>query len=141
MNKQPVIIVDADAIVSQAFIDDSNHEKTMQLGKKLHAHGARLLFPSTTIVEAVTTLQRKLSNPQLAESTLALLTNPSIITEVVDQDILREAKKLFDPQGSKKNTFFDCIVATLAKTQNADAIFSYDKWYKKLGFTLVSELF
>jgi hypothetical protein len=63
MNKQPVIIVDADAIVSQAFIDDSNHEKTMQLGKKLHAHGARLLFPSTTIVEAVTTLQRKLSNP------------------------------------------------------------------------------
>jgi predicted nucleic acid-binding protein len=35
---------------------------------------------------------------------------------------------------------FDALVAAVAKKNNADAIFSFDEWYKKLGFTLVTGL-
>lgn len=39
--------------------------------------------------------------------------------------------------GSKKNTFFDAIVAATAENLGTDAIFSFDDWYPKLGFRLL----
>ena len=141
MNKRPLIIVaDADSIVAQAVASDSNHQLTLDLAQKLADEGAHILFPATAIAEAITTLQRKFSNPQLAVLTLELFTDDSISIENVDQEVICEAKKLFDPEASKKNTLFDCIVATVAKIHKADAIFSLDDWYGKLGFKLVSEL-
>lgn len=141
MNNPLIVIVDADCIVAQAFADDANHESTINLVQKLDANKAHLVFPSTAIAEAITTLQRKFSNPKLAASTLELLTDPSIDIDNIDQEIIREAKKLFDPNTSKHNTIFDCIVATVAKKHSADAIFSFDDWYTKLGFKLTADLF
>ena len=54
----------------------------------------------------------------------------------VDQEILELAEALFDPYGSKQNTLFDAVVAAIAKKQKADAIFSFDVWYEKIGLTL-----
>lgn len=136
-----IVIADADCIVAQSFADDVHHKVTLALVKKLDKIGAHLLFPSTAIAEAVTTLQRKFSNPELAASTLELFTDPSIDIEDVNQKTIREARKLFNPKSSKHNTVFDCIVATIAKNTNADAIFSFDDWYTKLGFKLVPDLF
>lgn len=135
-----IVIADADCIVAQAYADDVHHKMTLELVKKMDRIGAHLLFPSTAIAEAVTTLQRKFSNPELAASTLELFTDPSIDIEEINQEIVREAGKLFDPKSSKHNTIFDCIVAAVAKNTNADAIFSFDEWYTKLGFKLASEL-
>ena len=141
MSKPLILVADADIIVAQAYINDALHKKTVQIGAKLAKDGAHIIFPSTTIAEAITTIQRKLSNPQLAATTLDLLTQKDMTIEAVDQEIIRQAKKLFNPSTSKHNTIFDCIVAVLAKKNRADAIFSFDDWYRKLGFTLVSELY
>lgn len=56
--------------------------------------------------------------------------------ENISQDIINEAREFFDPNSSKHNTIFDCIVAALAKRHHADAIFSFEYWYNKLGFKL-----
>jgi len=141
MSNSLIIVADADAIVAQAIASDSNHKLTLSLGKKLAGLGAHVIFPATAITEAVTALQRKFSDPRLAASTLEVFTDSDIVIENVDQEIIREAKKLFDPNASKKNTLFDCIVATISKMHRADAIFSFDDWYTKLGFKLVSDLF
>ena len=45
-----------------------------------------------------------------------------------------------DLKRSKHHTLFDAIVAAVAKKYYADAIFSFDKFYKSKGFKLVSEL-
>jgi len=140
MNRRIIVIADADAIVAQAYAEDVNHERILSLSQKLTEQGAHILFPATVIAEAVTTLQRKFSNPNLASVTLELFTDPDITLENVDGEILREAKQLFNPNASKHNTIFDCIVATIAKRRGADAIFSFDGWYEKLGFKLVSGL-
>lgn len=141
MNNPLLVIADADVIVAQAYIDDTLHKKTMQIGAKLQEQGAHILFPSTAIAEAITTIQRKLSNPQLAALTLEIFAEENMLIENVDQEVIRESKKLFNPQGSKRNTLFDCIVATLAKKHHVDGIFSFDNWYTKLGFTLAKNLF
>jgi len=46
----------------------------------------------------------------------------------------------FSSTTSKKNTLFDCIVAVTAEENKADAIFSFDKFYKRKGFKLASEI-
>ncbi len=140
MNKQLLIVADADCMVAQSFADDTHHKATLALVQKLDKVGGHILFPSTAIAEAITTLQRKFSNPYLATSTLEIFTDPSIDIENVDHEIIREAKKLFNPNASKHNTLFDCIVATIAKKHHADAILSFDDWYNKLGFTLATDL-
>lgn len=141
MNKPLLVVADADSIVAQAYAEDANHELVLSLSKLLAEKGAHILFPSTAVAEAVTTLQRKFSDPHLAAGVLNLLTEPGIAIENIDDEMIREAKKLFDPYASKHNTFFDCIVATVAKKHQADAIFSLDEWYPKLGFKLVANLF
>ena len=60
--------------------------------------------------------------------------------EYVDAETMQQAAKLYNPQGSKQNTFFDAIVAATAKSLKADIIFSFDKWYEKQGFKLASSL-
>lgn len=141
MNKPLLLIADADVIIAQAYVDDALYEKTVQLGRKLAEKKAHILFPSTAIAEAITTIQRKLSNPSLAATTLDFITGDGMEIENVGQEVIKEAKKLFNPKGSRQNTLFDCIVATLAKKHYATAIFSFDDWYEKLGFTLALNLF
>ncbi|HEX2349602.1 MAG TPA: hypothetical protein VHI51_14315, partial [Ktedonobacterales bacterium] len=55
--------------------------------------------------------------------------------------VLAEAMTLFNPYGSKQNTLFDAVVAVVARRVDADAIFSFDGWYEKQGFRLVSQLY
>jgi predicted nucleic acid-binding protein len=61
--------------------------------------------------------------------------------EPVSEKTLSDAVCYFKPtEGSKHNTLFDAVVAAVAKTTNADAIFSFDRWYTKHGFALAAEL-
>ena len=140
MNRPLVIVADADSIVAQAYAQDANHQVILGLGKKLQRQKAHIIFPSTTIIEAVTTLQRKFSDPGLAAATYDLFIDSGVVIADVGQEDIKEARKLFDPLSSKHNTVFDAVVATLAKKYNADAIFSFDGWYRKLGFKLVVDL-
>jgi hypothetical protein len=43
------------------------------------------------------------------------------------------------PNGSEQNTLFDTVISAIAKQQQADAIFSFDKWYKRIGLTLIDD--
>jgi len=52
---------------------------------------------------------------------------------------LKTAIGFYRPEGSKYNTFFDAIVAAVTKLTKADAIFSFDEWYKKQGFKITDE--
>lgn len=61
--------------------------------------------------------------------------------EYISADIMKKAAEIFDAKAiSKQNTLFDAIVAATAEKLEADAIFSFDDWYPKLGFKLASEL-
>ena len=62
------------------------------------------------------------------------------LIQAVDQETILTAATLFHPLASKKNTLFDAVVAATAKHLHADAIFSFDQWYTKLGLSLASDL-
>jgi predicted nucleic acid-binding protein len=54
--------------------------------------------------------------------------------------MLTQASTLVQPFGSKQNTLFDAIVATIARKYSATGIFSFDAWYTKQGFTRIPNL-
>src|SRR5438477_10513455 len=135
--KNILVIGDADALIGLVNPIDIHHKKSITISKIV---GIEILFPDTAIAEGITTVQRKLSQPHLAKQMQDEVENGTFSIVYVDSIVMHTASQLFNPHGSKQNTFFDAIVAATAKKLGADAIFSFDAWYKKLGFTLAGEL-
>lgn len=136
----PLIIVDADAIISFVYIDDRNHARAKAIMQQLATVQGSLLFPTTAICEAVTVLRGKLNRPDDAHRIVKKFQSGDFPVQSVDHEILGEAADLFHPLASKKNTLFDAVVAAIAKKLKADAIFSFDGWYRKIGLSLTDDL-
>ncbi len=141
MTARTIVIGDADSLIALFLDYDASHEQATLILKKLHKEEVTAIYPSTAIAETITTLLRKHSNPQLASYLTQEYKDDRFTVEYIDEKIMKLATEIFNPKGSKQNTFFDAIVAATAKELNADAIFSFDNWYKKLGFTLASDLY
>jgi predicted nucleic acid-binding protein len=140
MNSQLTVVVDADAIVARAIATDANNERAFRITEELIRRGAKVIYPSTTVTEAVTALQRKFSNPHLAAAVLEVLTGDNIIIENVTQDHIRKAREIFDPNASKQNTLFDCIVAVIVTELEADAVFGFDDFFPKHQIKLAEDV-
>jgi predicted nucleic acid-binding protein len=138
-SKEHLIIVDADALISFVFVDDQNHPRAKEIMRRLSRMHVNLLFPTTAVCEAVTVLRGKLNNPEDAKRVVKQFQNKDFPLYQVDPETLRYAAELFNPKGSKKNTLFDAVVAATAKSLNADAVFSFDEWYRKAGLKLASD--
>ena len=93
-----------------------------------------------TIAETITALARKHASPALARQIVEQCKFRSILFTPVDEAVITTAIGFYNPDGSKKNTFFDAIVAAAAKLAKADAIFSFDNWYKKQGFKITDDI-
>jgi predicted nucleic acid-binding protein len=140
ISRETLIIVDADAIISFVATDDENHARAKEIMQYVATIEAYMLFPTTAICEAVTVLKRKLNKPEDAANVVKKFQSGNFPIQAVDQETLTFAGDFFNPYGSKQNTLFDAVIAALAKTLYADAIFSFDRWYKTQGFTLAGEL-
>ncbi len=139
MNKN-VIIGDADALIALLFEEDANYQRAVKISEYLYENEKIVIFPNTAIAEAITTFQRKFSSQNLARVLTQQYKKGVFIVEYIDEDIMQKAVGFYNPDGSKQNTFFDAIVVATAKKFSPDAIFSFDSWYKKLGFKLAIDL-
>lgn len=140
MNNPPKVIVDADAIIAQVNSDDKHHQAAIKISQSLNKMNAQVIYPSTVIAESNAYMQRVLNSTAGAYGTAVVFTGPGVQVAEVSGETLKHALKYFSPTTSKKNTLFDCIVAAVAEDNNADAIFSFDGFYKRNGFKLASEL-
>jgi len=140
MRTNKLVIVDADAIVAQAFKLDSNHDLAVEVSLKLSEKGMEILYPVSAILEAVTVLQAKLNNKALAYEVASVLVKPNKRIVNITQPVLDLALTYFSPTASKKKTFFDCVVVAMAEVNKAEMIFSFDSFYKSKGFRLATEL-
>lgn len=141
-DKPLIIINDADAIIALVNEDDPNHKQAVIISTILAERNATILTPVTSIIEANTALVRAIvpPRPDLIKVIVGLCMIGEIPTIDIPADILPEAMTFFNPDGSKKDTFFDAVVAAMAKRYVADAIFSFDKGYKKTGILLIADL-
>lgn len=135
-----IVVGDADSLIALLLENDANNKQAQNTLAKLNKTETAIIYPNTAIAEAITTLLRKYSNPELAGYLTQQYKENIFRVEYVDENVMRLAADFFNPKSSKKNTFFDAIIAAVAKSLNADAIFSFDTWYEKIGFKLASDL-
>lgn len=139
--KKPLVVVgDTDSLIAILHEGDLHHKQAVETVSKLLVYNAQVIFPLTTITETITTLIRKLNQPDLAARAVEEITSGVLTIENTDTDMLDEALKVFDPKASKKKTIFDAMVVVAAKKLDTKVIFSMDDWYRKLGFTLAVDL-
>src|SRR3989344_87484 len=131
-----IAVGDADSIIALLLEYDANHEGATSILHKFNDAGITVLYPNTAIAEAITTVARRHSNPLLAEYLKNQYQKGNFSIEYIGEKIMLKAADLYDPKGSKQNTFFDAIVAAVAKSLSATIIFSFDTWYQKQGLKL-----
>lgn len=138
--KAPLIVIgDTDGLIALLHQEDAHFERAKETVRQLLQQDAQVIFPITTIVETVTTLTRKLDQPHLAADVIAQITTGELAIEAADSALLDQALEVFHPEGSKQNTLFDAFVVATAKKLDARCIFSFDRWYATLGYTLASD--
>lgn len=141
MNRRLKVVVDADALVAQVIESDEHHKKALDIYQILLDKDAVIYYPSTTITEFLTTLQRKFNKPKLARDMSLNFAKLDEGFVTVDASLYNLAvNKYYTIAKSKKKTIFDTIVAASAERLKADVIFSFKSYYKKFGFKLASEL-
>ena len=119
MEKLPIIIItDADALVALALEEDANHRKAKEIVVKLASQNAVIITPISAFAEAVTVLKRRLHKPALAQDIIDQCKNGALPVAGVDTDINAIAVELFRSDDSKSNTYFDAIIAAIAKKYN-----------------------
>jgi predicted nucleic acid-binding protein len=140
MPKETTVIVDADGLIALFNKDDPNHKRAVRISNLLLKQNATVLIPITALSEAITTTKWKKDRPDLVKMLVDMSTNGSMKVIEISPTLLPLASSYFKPDGSKHNTFFDAIIAAITTQQHAQAIFSFDKWYTKQGFTLANDL-
>lgn len=135
-----IIIVDSDGLIGISHEEDVHYLNSIKLLQKLNQKKAKFIYPATTIAEATTLLQIRLNKLDTANKIISAVKSNLFDIEPVDQIILTNAISFLSSHRNKHATLFDGIVATVAKRYHADAIFSFDKFYKNCGFRLASEL-
>jgi len=135
------ILVDADALVSLAKINDSNHAKAVVFSEKLQKHGVSYYVSPFTIAEVVTVLSYKISH-QTAKNFLKQVRTLDIPTMELPDQYKDLADTWFLKQVKKGISYFDCYNMALLDRYKSQlrAIFSFDSIYKKNGFVLVEDL-
>ena len=135
------ILLDADALIALAKLDDSNHQRATRINDELQKRGVSYMLSPFTIAEAATVLSYKVSH-QAAKKFLKQIRELDIPVFDLKEDQIKLADFWFNKQSKKGISYFDCFnMALLERYKNQiGAIFSFDSIYKKNGFKIADEL-
>lgn len=139
MNKD-AFLLDSDAVIGLLNEEDKHHQQTKVISLIIEQKHIAVVVSTTTIAECITSLHRRHNRPDLAKIYLDSLTNPLLTIYPVDREIIRMAAKIYDPQRSKKHTFFDAINVAVAQKERIEVIFSFDDFYRSFGLKLAGDL-
>lgn len=135
------IIVDSDGLIGLLDKEDAHYVSAQMILEKLAKEKTKFIYPATVIVESTTILRIRLKKPEVADQITRLLLSGLLLVESIDEILLKKAVSLLEEKGGDShNTLFDGVVAAVANKYSADAIFSFDRFYKKIGFTLAEDL-
>lgn len=138
------VIIDTDALLGIFNPADSHHSQTVTISKNLAEKNIDTEILTTTLGEFALLATSKIGLKP-TQHAIKILSETMTIIETT-REITQAAISIYEKQTSKEESLFDCFIMAAAKLQKMDAVFSFDKGYKKtknhdLNIKLVSELF
>jgi len=135
MAKIRKILVDADALVALAKPDDSNHKKAFKIAKKIRNN--ILFITPFTIPEASTVISYRVSQ-RAAKIFLMAARKRNLVELALNSEAIKSADEIFLSQKRKGTSWIDCLNTAMVKINSLDGIFSFDKFYSRVGIKLIS---
>jgi predicted nucleic acid-binding protein len=129
------ILIDADALIAISKLDDSNHKKAVDIAKQLENNF--IYITQYTVPEAVTVMSHRVSQ-KAASLFLERLRNENFIEIQLSQKLKNSTDKIFLEQKTKGTSWVDCLNVASMKSENIDMIFSFDKFYEKIGLKVLN---
>ena len=125
------LLLDSDAIIALAKIDDTNHKKIVNFFKK--QKNPQIFISHLCIAEVCTVLSLKISQ----DSAVAFLKNlrERNFIEIGYSIALRQiTDKIFMSQKAKGISWVDCFNVAIMQEEKLDGLVSLNKFYKKFQF-------
>ena len=134
------ILFDADALVALTKRDDSNHLRAVRIYQELKSKITNFFLSPFTVAEATTVLSNKYSHERAKEFLKEMRSISLPVLELEKESSLPD--DWFNKQNKKGTSYFDCYnMALLERYKNQiNAIFSFDRVYKRNGFTIIEDL-
>lgn len=129
------ILVDADVLIAIAKVDDTNHERAVATAAK-HTKATLFITPFT-IPEAATVLSYRVSQ-QAAIQFIEDARRRKFIELPFEVASVEKADEIFLSQKKKGTSWVDCFNAAIYRANRMDAIFSFDRFYKRLGLKIIT---
>jgi predicted nucleic acid-binding protein len=135
------LFVDADAFVAFTVITDANHKRAVSLLNSLTERPVFFLTSNYVFAESITIISQRASH-QTAVKYIEEMQLPASPFQIkrAEESIEQEAIKVFKEQTSKNTSCVDCTNMVFMKRLALNAIFSFDRTYRKNGFTIVEDL-
>jgi predicted nucleic acid-binding protein len=127
-------LADADFLVALAKIDDSNHARA--IAKLADLENVIIFITPFTISEAVTVLSYKVSQ-KAAKDFLMSIRQKNFIELPLEKIVGAEADRVFLSRKEKGISWIDCFNIAAVKRYRLDGILSFDKFYKKVGISIL----
>ena len=135
------ILVDADALVALVKSNEPNHKKALSISETLQKKGCTWYISPFTIGEIITVISHKV-NQATAKKVLKELRRQNLNILALKEEYLHLADDWFHKQNKKGTSYFDCYNMALLERyrKQLDAIFSFDRVYKRNGFKTAEEI-
>jgi len=131
MNSSIEVLVDSDAFVGGMLEHDAHYKEAKTIFASLKEKSVQIATTNAVIGETATVLSH-LAGQQIANKFLTTTTIlGGILVVHVDENIHKEALKLFMKQQIKGTSYVDCVNVTVCRKLNIPYIFSFDKAYPK----------
>jgi predicted nucleic acid-binding protein len=124
------ILVDADTLIALAKEDDINHLKAVKIAKSLKKE--TLYVTPMTIPEATMVLSYRLSQ-KTASQFLKEARLRKLVELPLSPQVCFLADEIFLKQKRRRTSWIDCLNVAIIQIHHLDGIFSFDKFYAKLG--------
>ncbi len=122
-------LVDSDFLISFSSDADSTHSKSIEIYKNL-AKNSELLSTNLVFQESTTVISKRFGM-QKAKVFYEMI-NKFINTRLVfEENIEKEAWKIFLKQNKKGTSFIDCANLAVCQKYKFDGILSFDEFYPK----------
>lgn len=136
-----IVVGDADSLIALVNDRDIHYTNVRRIVSVLEEKNYTILYPNTAILEAITTLKRKLNLTVKAQLVARQFLEGAFLLVWVDEEIQKDALERFTSAArSKQHTVFDSIVASCVKRVAADGVLSFDRWYRTLSIPLAEDL-
>jgi predicted nucleic acid-binding protein len=133
------VVLDSDAVIALILEDDVSHEKSIKIMNFITKNDWEVIIPVSTILESATVLSRRYNRTDLAQKCmqdmLCFYKAPA-----KERAVLEKLITLFEHNTSGKDTPFDYYIYALALAEDVEYIFSFDKFYNKVGLKLAAEI-